>query len=339
MEKFQCSIFQHQGIFLNQGNIYRSHCSYSPERVRSNSYRLLRLELADHKPFRAVRKIGRKLSFLDPYQHFIHSLVLVGSTVYNVHSADSDIDIVVITTPKGHEPVCNFLFERELDESLNGEHGSNIEYTVLAPDHAEKVFQLASPFAFSIRHGAVIRDDGFLHRLRTKKFPVLPGDEYYTDCLYEKIASPYFGLLKKIQAESKENKCSAACSRREKGCRGLLSAQLFAKLVVQMLYVTLPSKGMIPLTKDDVIAYARMAYGSQGESLARESVRLMRDKRSTFCFSEFTLLKKFAVLLFKEILNTAGLNSKVRSILFDAARMTRKEFDSINNPSLKNCVV
>lgn len=325
--------------FSNQGNLAGGPYSPSRERVRSNSYRLLRLEQANHKPFHAARKMERQLSFLEPYQDLIHSLLLVGSTVYKAQSTNSDVDIVIVTKPEGHEPICNFLFERELDESLQGKCTSNIDYTVLAPEHTEKLFQVSSPFAYSIRHGAVIWDDGFLRRLKTKNNPRLPAKEYYTDCLYEKIAAPYFGLLKKIQAEAKEYKCSPGCTRKAKGCGGLLSAQLFAKLVVQMLYVTLPSKGMIPLTKNDVVAYARIAYGSWGESVARESLRLMRSKNSTFCFSEFATLKKFAVLLFKEILKTAGLSHKVRTILFDAARMTRKEFHSISNPSLKNCVL
>lgn len=108
---------------------------------------------------------------------------------------------------------------------------------------------------------------------------------------------------------------------------------------MQMLYVTLPARGMIPLTKDDVVAYAQMVYGPQGRDVAKYAVSLMRKKCSTFCFDEFTVLKKFAVLLFKEILNAAGLSSKVRDIIADAARIARKDFHSINNPSLKNCVI
>lgn len=280
-----------------------------------------------------------KLSFLNPYQNFIHSLILVGSTAYNVQTVNSDIDIVVVTTQEGHEQVCNFLFEKELDESLNGGSSSNIEYTVLASEHVEKLFQMSSPFAYSIRHGVVIRDDGFLLQLANTRYPVLPKQEYYTSCLYENIATPYFGLLKDIQKQVKEKRCSCSCGRKNKGCRGLLSAQLFAKLVLQMLYVTLPSRGMIPLTKGDVIAFARIAYGSSGENVAKHTVMLMQEKRSTFCFDEFADLKKFAVQLFKEILNLAGLSSKVRNILVDAARIAKKDFQSINDPSMKNCVM
>jgi predicted nucleotidyltransferase len=60
-------------------------------------------------------KIKRKLSFLKPYQNSIHSLVLVGSTAYNAQNSNSDIDIVIISTHGGHEKVCNFLFEKEIE--------------------------------------------------------------------------------------------------------------------------------------------------------------------------------------------------------------------------------
>lgn len=283
-------------------------------------------------------KITEKLSFLKPYQNSIHSLVLVGSTAYNAQTTHSDIDIVIITTKGGHEKVCNFLFEKEIDESLNCDKQSQFEYTVLSSQQTEELFQISSPFAYSIRHGVIISDDGYLLMLRNKRFPLLPGKEYYTTCLYENIATPYYGLLKKLRRETRENGCSPSCCRKNKGCNGLPSAQLFAKLIMRMLYVTLPSRGMIPLTKRDVVTYAKNAYGVQGETVAEQVVSLMQDKGVSFCFDEFTMLKKFTVQLFREILGIIGLGSEARKIITDAARLARGDFHLIHSPAMKNCV-
>lgn len=290
-------------------------------------------------PFATREAITEKLSFLKPYQNSIHSLILVGSTAYNAHTKNSGIDIVIITTTGGHEKVCNFLFEKEIDESLSGDKKSKFEYTVLSSQHTKKLFQISSPFAYSIRHGVILEDDGYLLMLRNKRFPLLPEKEYYTTCLYENIATPYYGMLKKLRSETKEKGCSSSCCRKTRGCQGLQSAQQFAKLIMSMFYVTLPSRGMIPLTKGDVVNYAKKAYGSQGEDVANHVLSLMRDKRSSFCLDEFTMLKKLAVQLFKEILSITGISDEVRKIIVDASRIARGDHQLIQNPAMKNCVI
>ncbi len=96
---------------------------------------------------------------------------------------------------------------------------------------------------------------------------------------------------------------------------------------------------MIPLTKGDVVTYAKMAYGSHGESVAEYVVSLMRDKQPSFCFDEFKMLKKFAIQLFKEILSIIGLSSKTRAIIVDAARVAKGDFHLIDSPATRNCVI
>ena len=290
-------------------------------------------------PYADRNAITDKLSFLKPYQNSIHSLILVGSTAHNAHTKNSDIDIVIITTNGGYEKVCNFLFEKEIDESLNIGKKSKFEYTVLSSQQTEKLFQISSPFAYSIRHGVFIQDDGYLLVLRNKRFPLLPEKEYYTTCLYEYIATPYYGMLKQLQSETKEKDCSSSCCRKTSGCKGLQSAQMFAKMIMRMFYVTLPSRGMIPLTKGDVVSYAKKAYGSQGEDVANHVLSLMRDQRSLFCFDDFMMLKKLAVQLFREILSIIGNRSEVRKIIVDASRIARGDYHLIQSPAMKNCVI
>jgi len=317
--------------------------SFSPERPGRKTQQACRT--ADGSPPGTpipdtVRKdILRELSFFKSHHHLIHSLVLIGSTAYGAQTIYSDIDIVVVTTAGGHEKVCELLFEKELEESLNSGEGSRFEYTVLSSCQTEKLFQLASPFAYSICHGVVFQDDGYLASLCENRLPLLPEKEYYTTCLYENIATPYFGMLKKLQKETRKRGCSLSCPRKNKECDGLQPAHVFAKLILQMLYVTLPSRGMMPLTKGDVVAYAKRAYGRQGEKAARRVISLMRDKRTSFCFDEFSMLKKFSVQLFKEILSIVGFGVELREIIVDAARIARGEHHLIHNPATKNCVV
>ena len=95
-------------------------------------------------PYADRNAIKDKLSFLKPYQNSIHSHILVGSTAYNAHTKNSDIDIVIITTNGGYEKVCNFLFEKEIDESLSSDEKSKFEYTILPSQQTEKLFQISS---------------------------------------------------------------------------------------------------------------------------------------------------------------------------------------------------
>jgi len=265
--------------------------------------------------------------------------VVVGSTAYSTQTENSDVDIVIITTPGGHEKICNIVFEKEIEAALSSAESRSFEYTVLSSEQLQKLFQIASPFAYSIRYGAIIQDDGYLLLLRNRRFPVLPTKEYYASSLYEYIATPYYGTLKKLQQNIKEKGCTESCSRKSSGCEGLQPVYVFANLIMRMFYVTLPSRGMIPLTKADVVSYAKTAYGSQGEKVAEQVIQLMRSRRPTLCFVESRILKKFAVNLFREILGIIGFETDVRNIIKDAVRVARGDYQLISNRSLRNCVL
>lgn len=293
------------------------------------------------KPFPSTLKaeILRETSFLEPCRNLIHSLILIGSAAYGTQAAGSDIDIVLITTNPGHARVCDLLFEKEVEQSFGGGTPSKFEYTVLSAQQTEELFRISSPFAYAICHGMAFQDDGYLASLCGNWRPRLPDKEYSTTCLYENIATPYYGMLRQLQGETKQKGCSLSCRKKNQGCKGLQPAHVFAKLIMRMLYVTLPARGMIPLSKGDVVRYAKKAYGRRGEDVAKRVVTLMRDKRGAFCFDEFRILKRFAVQLFKEILAIIGINSEVREIIVDASRLAREEYELVHNPAMKNCVV
>ncbi|MCL7487229.1 MAG: nucleotidyltransferase domain-containing protein [Desulfobulbaceae bacterium] len=286
----------------------------------------------------AREKIAEKLSFLEPVEKYIHSLVVVGSAAYGIQGPDSDIDLVIITTTGGHEKVCELLFEKEIEESLDRGGKTEFECTILSSGDTKKLFQASSPFAYSIRYGAILRDDGYLLLLRGGRYPLLPQKEYYRTCLFEKILTPYYTALREFRRQNVA-KDSSACRLNRRIGRGLSPAEMFAQVIVCMLYVTLPSRGMMPLTKNDIVSYAQRAYGTDAEKLASRILDIVRGNAPMSYADECRRLKNFAVQLFKEILHLVIIDHDVRIMIADAAKIAGKTYDSIRNSAMKNCVV
>jgi predicted nucleotidyltransferase len=287
--------------------------------------------------FSVREQIEQKLSFLAPVDTYIHSLVVVGSAAYGVQKPGSDIDLVIITTAGGYEKVCEVLFEKEIEESLAKGGKSEFECTVLSAGDTENLFTISSPFAYSIRYGAVIRDDGYLLLLRSRRYPLRPTQEYYRTCLFEKILTPYYTALKEFRNQTQRD--SPAGWLNNPIGRGFSPAQLFAQLILRMLYITLPARGMMPLTKSDIVAYAQRIYGTDAEKIASLVLSLVRSNQPFIYLEECARLKKFAVLLFKEILRIVDIDHDIRAMIADASRIARKTYDSIQHRAMRNCVV
>lgn len=280
--------------------------------------------------------IEQKLSFLLPVYKHLHSVVIVGSTVFGKQSKYSDLDVVIITTPDGYEQVCCELFEEEfrLDTS-----DRSFDCTVLTPAETEKLFQISSPFAYSILFGSVFRDDGFLAALRKREYLCRPGREYYSFCLAEKIIIPYYMALREYRNSADELNDQAHRGDERKINHLHTVPEQFARLIIHMLYVTLPSQGMIPLTKNDIIDYAGKAYGSEGKRMAQRVLALVRHQPVQFSGDENRLLKKFAVRLFREILHFMGISNEVRFLITDAVNMLQGRHHAIKNEAVRNCLV
>lgn len=269
------------------------------------------------------------MSFLEPVDRYIHSLVVVGSSAYGCRRPNSDIDLVVITTAGGHEKVCEVLFEKELEESLGGVK-AECEWTVLSSGDTERLFQLSSPFASAIRYGAVLRDDGYLVLLRGRRYPLRPAREYYRTCLAEKILTPYYALLKELHHRGKKGSAAGDV---------LFPADKLARLIIQMLYVTLPARDLVPLTKNDLAVHMQRAYGPEAANTAALIISLARDSRPLSDPQHCQILKHLAVRLFKEILRLTGIDHEIKSLLADGAKLSRRAYALIENSAMKNCVV
>jgi hypothetical protein len=280
--------------------------------------------------------IEEELRFLEPLARSIHSLVVVGSAAYGIQGPDSDIDLVIIATARDHGKVCDVLFAGEIEAALAGGK-AEFEFTVLSAADAENLFKTSSPFAYSIRYGTVLRDDGYLGMLRSRKYPRRPTPEYARTCLFEKIMTPYYTALREFHVERKKRNSGGNCLN-VPGERGSSLEQLLARVIMHMLYVTLPSRGMMPLTKSDVVAYARKAYGLDAEKVVGRAVALVRGNPPGFV-EEWIRLKQFAVQLFKEVLRLVGVDHHVRTMIADASKIAGISYDSVRNGAMRTCVL
>lgn len=270
----------------------------------------------------------------------LHAVILIGSTAYGMQTKGSDIDLVLIARTNRLESICDFVLASELEQN----HGqrqdhARIEYTVLTAAQVEELFLLASPFAFAIRCGRVLHDDGYHAALCNKPFPSRPVKAYYTKCLYDNIARQYFSLLRKTEDEVRKNGCSPNCCHHHGSCTGLTAGADLPVVILRMLYLTLPYRGLIPLTKNDVVDFAETFYPAEITTGVTRAVTLLRKNADSISYMDYRALKKASVKLFREILSILGRCDDARTILKDAANTARGSFQFITDTPLRNCLV
>lgn len=284
------------------------------------------------------REIERELEFLEPLLKDLHSMVIIGSSAYGINEDTSDIDIVIIARKDDYERVRDMIFEHEIDLSLNGDRKKK-EFIVLGPEYTEEMFRLSTPFSFSIRYGVILKDDGYLRSLFKRYHPDLPERSYYFKAFYEYIAVQYYGSLTNLEKTIKGKGCSRECCSRKADCNGLDNAEMFLKVILRMLYITLPAKGYIPLTKKDLVQYVRNLYSSEWASGIEEVVSLSRTSPQTLYYDQYMKLKPIATGLFRETIDILGKKAEVIKVLRDAASMVRGEYSKIEDRFFKECVI
>ena len=293
-----------------------------------------------HKKISQAREseIRSRLSFLDAWADTIHSVAIVGSAAYETGEHGSDIDIVVVCTERGYEEVRNAVCDREIDEALDRTSGQKIEYIVLDPSATEELFRLHSPFAYAMRHGSVLWDDGYLRTLLNTGDPRMPGRTHFMRALYDTILVQYYGSMQTAEKNAKEFGCSDACCRQRQGCQGLPSPNMLATVIMRMLYITLPSRGYMPLTKADVIAFAKQVYGEDSAETVQEVAGLLRSGSPVIYYTDQRRLKRFAPSLFREVLSIIGFKQDLITILRDAARLMRGEHGTMQDRHFRQCI-
>jgi predicted nucleotidyltransferase len=279
------------------------------------------------------------LSFLTPFSDMFHSTILVGSAAYDLDGPDSDLDIVIIGKEHGYKFLHDFLFDKGIEDQIHGREQMKCEYTILKPSEVEKQFRLASPFAHSIRHGVVLKDDGYLKDLIRTDCPLTPGRSYILATLYDGIAVQYYGSISALEKEMRKHHSSdGSCTKRRK-CLGHSPAATLAKVIVRMLYIALPFRGYMPLTKKDLIDFARQEYGDSSRGITEQAVRMIRNNISSISYNDYRIFKPFAVQLFREILNHTGFRKDVSALLRNAAFTVLGEYEKINDAQYRKCVI
>ena len=260
------------------------------------------------------------VSFLEKQREKVHSIVLIGSTVYGLAEEGSDIDIVVICKEDHYEEVSRALHGSETDEELK------IQFTIYKPSHVEKIFIIGSPFANSIRNGVVLKDDGYLKDLlKKKKFPLKPTPEYYLEAFKEIIGLRYYFPIIDIERQIREDHGREGICTKTGNCQGHAPGDILATGILRMLYITLPYRGYMPLSKAEVLKLAAEIYGEKTLDALNKSVELIRGDRWGVTLDEYRLLKPFAVKLFVECLRIvdARKNRDILKELRDSARAAR----------------
>ncbi len=279
------------------------------------------------------------MAFLLPYLSHLHSIVFVGSGAQGTQTRESDLDFVVIAKEKYLEPVCGAVFDNDISLDSAGAGGGSLEVTVLTESQAEELFALASPFAFAIRYGRLLVDDGYLAAMLAKPHPGIPTREYYRKSLFEGVACQYFSGAKSLEGAVREYDCSLDCCKSGNAHCDLLPTALLPKLIFRMLYLTLPCRGLMPLCKDDVIVFAEAFYPPEVSSAVKTAARLARGKSDVMSFPVYRSLKSASVILFREILAMLDYQEDVRRIVHDAVNSVRGNFAGIENRLLKKCFV
>lgn len=283
-------------------------------------------------------ELRSRLSFLESCRGMVHSIVVVGSAAHGAEASGSDFDVVIICRKDGVEAVQSAVAGQELDEAMGPRGGRALEITVIGPGETEKLFELASPFSFALGRGVVLADDGYLGSLLGRSLRA-PGRKYALAALFQNIMVLYYGSFRSLHRSAKTNNCSSECCReRRSGCTGIAAMDVPATVIMRMLYVTLPLRGCMPLTKQDVTEFARLEYGDESAEAVRRAVALSRSDEKRIYYSDYTLFKRIAGMLYREILAAVGNGRSVSRMLKDGAFMAQGRFGQLKDADLRRCV-
>ena len=283
-------------------------------------------------------EILARTSFLDGLRGSLHSVVVVGSAAHGAADAGSDRDIVLICRRTGYAAVQEAVFEHAVATAERRAADGELDITVLLPADAKRLFRLSSPFAFALRHGDVLHDDGFLRGLTAGWAGTAPGREYCFAALYERIVIAYYGSFSAAERAARASGCSLACCSARRECAGLAPAGMPGRVIVRMLYVTLPARGAVPLSKTDLVAFVRQFYGEESALTAEQSIRTGRNGGGPYRYEDHVRFRRLAGVLFREILGIVGGAYSVRGLLADAASIVQGRYGQVRDRTLRSCV-
>jgi predicted nucleotidyltransferase len=259
----------------------------------------------------ALRAMGKAKAFLDPYRRWIHSLILFGSYALGQAETGSDIDLLVVLKQSGvareiKRKLFHFHFERS-----DPEKKEEIEIQIVSFDEKEihHLFRLSTPLTHAVRKGLVIWDDGFFNSLLARRYPRWPTREAAEEAFVHWIIGHYYLGAVDLRREIRRDHGPDGLCNKEGGCVGHLKGDILARVISRMLYVTLPEKGMLPLTKHELRAMAKEAYGEDSEKPISLALEVLREDRA-IDDKEFRVMFPFARRLFRECIRICGRNNQ-----------------------------
>ena len=239
------------------------------------------------------------LATLSPYLNDIHSVVLIGSWAHREQEEGSDVDVVVICKQAAYKRVSKAIWNLRIS---NIDEQPRFSYDVYEQKRIGEPFALGSPYANAIRHGLVLIDDGFLRALvQNPEYPLSPGMAYYAHAFRRFILPRFLDVVIRLDRQIREDHDPGGiCADGE--CLSHTEGDILAMLISRMLYVTLPSRGYLPLSKRQLINYSLKVYGADIRAPLIKAVEIMREDRA-IDYNEYRLLRPFARRLLREVVS------------------------------------
>ena len=203
-------------------------------------------------------------AFLDPYRKYIHSLILFGSYAMGHATRFSDVDfLVLLRNGKKVHRLSRLLSGIEWGHRavLETETSEGIQFVPFDERGIERLFELSTPLIHAACHGLIIWDDGWFKTLLRRPYPKWPTREALLEAFTKWIIWQYYRSALDVKKEIlMDHGPDGICTKRGK-CMGHLSGDILARVLSRMLYVTLPERGFLPLSKREATAMAVEAYG------------------------------------------------------------------------------
>ena len=93
--------------------------------------------------------------------------------------------------------------------------------------------------------------------------------------------------------------------KRGDGCEGHFSGDILARVISRMLYVTLPERRLLPLSKHELVTMSLEAFGESAKEPVALAMDVLRQDRA-IDYSEFQVMMPFARRLFRECIRICG---------------------------------
>ncbi len=281
---------------------------------------------------RARWAICETKALLDSYRTWIHSLILFGSYAQGHARRFSDADFLILLK-KGERTrrISSIFFDIERSRRNNSdtEEMAAFQFVPFDESQIERLFELSTPLVHAVRHGVIIWDDGWYKELLSRPYPRWPTREAAIEAFTKWIVWQYYRCAKDLKREVRiDHGADGICTQRGT-CVGHFSGDILARVISRMLYVTLPERGFLPLSKREAIAMALEAYGREAWRPVTLTMAVLRNDRA-ISHREFEVMFPFARTLFRECIRICGpRNPRVVEILRHHAEVYKRLRDSV----------